>query len=119
MSTQENPLHTSDLVNASPAPGPESPASGDDGRVALFGERAKEFDARWTEVQSQFVDDPRHAVEEADGLVAEVITELADSFSKERSRLEEQWAGGEQVSTEDLRVGLQRYRSFFHRLLAS
>ena len=74
--------------------------------------------ARWTEVQSAFVDDPRDCVQKADGLVADVVDKLTAGFSEARSRLEEQWGRGEQVSTEDLRVALTRYRDFFERLLA-
>jgi hypothetical protein len=57
-------------------------------------------------------------VEKADGLVASVMHRLAEVFAEERARLEAQWDRGEEVSTEDLRVALQRYRSFFDRLLA-
>ena len=74
--------------------------------------------ARWTEVQSAFVDDPRDCVQKADGLVADVVDKLTAGFSEARSRLEEQWDRGEQVSTEDLRIALKRYRDFFERLLA-
>jgi len=74
--------------------------------------------ARWVEVQSAFVDDPRDCVQKADGLVAEVIDKLTTGFAEARSRLEEQWAWGEEASTEDLRVALKRYREFFERLLA-
>jgi len=76
------------------------------------------FRHRWTEIQTAFVDEPRRAVEQADGLVAEVIKRLADSFANERSKLEGQWGRGDDVSTEDLRVALQRYRAFFDRLLS-
>jgi hypothetical protein len=69
-------------------------------------------------VQSGFVDEPRHAVEQADGLVAETIKRLAEVFAEERSQLETQWSRGEDVSTEDLRLALRRYRSFFDRLLS-
>jgi len=69
-------------------------------------------------VQSAFVDDPRDCVQKADGLVAEVIDKLTTGFAEARSRLEEQWARGEEASTEDLRVALKRYREFFERLLA-
>ena len=74
--------------------------------------------SRWTVVQSAFVDDPRDCVQKADGLVAEVIDKLTTGFAEARSRLEEQWARGEEASTEDLRVALKRYREFFERLLA-
>jgi len=72
---------------------------------------------RWAKVQTGFVDEPRHALEEADNLVATVMKRLAESFATERSNLEKQWDRGDNVSTEDLRVALQRYRTFFDRLL--
>jgi len=74
--------------------------------------------SRWSEVQTAFVDEPRRAVEQADGLVASAMKRLAEVFAEERSKLEQQWDRGDNVSTEDLRIALQRYRSFFHRLLA-
>ena len=86
--------------------------------TTLFPEKeTTDFRTRWTEIQTGFVDEPRHAVEQADALVAEVIKRLADSFAEERSKLEGQWGRGDDVSTEDLRVSLRRYRSFFDRLL--
>ncbi|MFC9555874.1 hypothetical protein ACFTWF_34200 [Rhodococcus sp. NPDC056960] len=72
---------------------------------------------RWDEVQSSFVDDPRQCVQKADGLVQDVVDRLTTGFSEARSRLEEQWARGEEGSTEDLRLALKRYREFFQRLL--
>jgi hypothetical protein len=77
------------------------------------------FRERWDEIQTSFVDEPRKSVQAADQLVAEVMQRLAESFARERSDLEQQWDRGEDVSTEDLRVALQRYRSFFDRLLAA
>jgi hypothetical protein len=74
--------------------------------------------SRWVEVQSAFVDDPRDCVQKADSLVADVVDKLTTSFSGARAHLEEQWSRGEQVSTEDLRIALKRYREFFERLLA-
>ena len=74
--------------------------------------------SRWTEVQSAFVDDPRDCVQKADGLVADVVDKLTTGFSGARAHLEEQWSRGEEVSTEDLRIALKRYREFFERLLA-
>jgi hypothetical protein len=73
--------------------------------------------SRWDTVQTGFVDEPRRAVEQADGLVAEVMRHLAEAFADERARLEGQWGPGDNISTEDLRVALRRYRSFFDRLL--
>jgi hypothetical protein len=74
---------------------------------------------RWKDIQAEFVDEPQKAVQEADALVAELMQRLAVMFAAERAELENRWAGGDQVSTEDLRQGLRRYRSFFERLLAA
>lgn len=74
--------------------------------------------ARWDNVQASFVDDPKECVQKADGLVADLVEQLTRSFSHSRSQLEEQWARGEDASTEDLRITLKRYREFFDRLLA-
>jgi hypothetical protein len=75
--------------------------------------------ARWEEIQTRFVDDPRQAVEDADALVAGVMKRMAEGFAQAREQLEGQWSRGEDVGTEDLRVALQRYRSFFQRLLSA
>jgi hypothetical protein len=86
----------------------------------LPAEQSERFEQRWTEIQTSFVDEPRHAVEQADTLVAELMQELASGFSETRSRLEAQWDNeGDDASTEDLRVALTRYRSFFNRLLSA
>ena len=74
---------------------------------------------RWKEIQAEFVDEPRTAVQEADALVAELMQRLAKMFASERAELEERWTRGNQVSTEGLRQALRRYRSFFERLLAA
>ncbi len=73
---------------------------------------------KWDQIQAGFVDEPRKAVGEADNLVASTMKRLAEVFAQERSNLEGQWDRGDNISTEDLRLALQRYRSFFHRLLA-
>ena len=84
----------------------------------LFAENeVGDFRSRWSNIQAGFVDEPRHAVEEADGLGAQLMKKLAEGFANERERLEKHWDSGENVSTEDLRIALQRYRSFFDRLL--
>jgi hypothetical protein len=64
------------------------------------------------------VDQPRDAVHDADALVSSSIERLSQIFADERSRLEQQWTRGENISTEELRVALQRYRSFFRRMLS-
>ena len=82
------------------------------------GNEANELRARWEAIQVGFVDEPRAAVEQADALVAGTMKRLAEVFAAERSKLEGQWDQGENVSTEDLRLALRRYRSFFGRLLS-
>ena len=74
--------------------------------------------SQWERIQTGFVDEPRLAVEQADKLVAATMSRLAEVFATERESLEREWAKGEDVSTEDLRVALRRYRSFFDRLLS-
>jgi hypothetical protein len=81
-------------------------------------EMADGYRARWSAIQTGFVDEPRKTVEEADSLVAEVMKHLAEAFADERRQLESQWERAEQVSTEDLRQATRRYRSFFERLLS-
>jgi hypothetical protein len=74
---------------------------------------------RWQQIQAEFVDDPRKAVADAHGLVDELVERIVQEFTRERANLERQWSQGEEVSTEELRVCLQRYRSFFARILPS
>jgi hypothetical protein len=90
-----------------------------DGDAAPLLADAEGFQGRWEEIQVRFVDEPRGAVEDADALVATVMQRLAEGFAQERERLEAQWGRGEDISTEELRVALQRYRSFFRRLLST
>jgi hypothetical protein len=87
--------------------------------AALFApDQAQDFRSRWDQVQIGFVDDPGRAVQQADELVAHVMKTLAESFAAQRSAIEQNLAQGEQGSTENQRVALQRYRSFFQRLLS-
>lgn len=136
--TKDKALTTADLAGAGPAPefkrAPVPPArreyveeprvKGTSGGPAaeatpLFAtDETEHLRSDWSAIQTGFVDEPRKCVEKADQLVARVVQRLAESFSQERSRLEGQWGKGEDVSTEDLRVALQRYRSFFDRLLS-
>lgn len=88
-------------------------------QTALFSaDEAKNLRSQWDAVQVAFVDEPRQAVERADSLVAGAMKRLAEIFAEERARLEGQWDRGDSVSTEELRVALQRYRAFFGRLLS-
>lgn len=88
-------------------------------RPLLHDADASSYRERWDSIQTGFVDEPRESVSKADTLVAEVMQRLAETFSSERGALEAQWDRGADVSTEDLRVALQRYRSFFNRLLGA
>jgi hypothetical protein len=95
------------------------PARQSEELAALFdGDVSQDFRTRWTEVQGSFVDDPKLAVQHADELVAQVMKSLAESFAKQRASIEADVGGADQASTENLRVALRRYRSFFERLLS-
>lgn len=97
-----------------PSTGPEP-----DPAAPLFAaESAESFRSRWQEIQTSFVDEPRRAVEQAEGLVAELMQQLAKTFADERSQLDRESDRGDALSTEDLRVALRRYRSFFDRMLS-
>lgn len=97
----------------------EPHADGDATSVALLAEsEVRTMRERWMKIQTEFVDAPREAVARADQLVAETIRRLAESFAQGRNDLERQWDRGDEVSTEDLRLALRRYRSFFDRLLS-
>ena len=102
-----------------PATKSDPSTAADDRAIPLFSpQEGAQLRARWDEIQAGFVDEPRGAVEKADGLVAEAISKLAEGFARTRSELDRQWKQGDEVSTEDLRLSLQHYRSFFARLLA-
>ena len=129
----EPELTTASLARAAAAPQADKAAAGEGeersfapgataagaGATPLFGsEEAQGLRGRWDAIQTSFVDEPRQAVEQADSLVATAMKRLAEIFADERAGLEGQWDRGDDVSTEDLRLALQRYRSFFTRLLA-
>jgi hypothetical protein len=133
--SQEPKLSTADIAGRNkPAPGASASAAlaqspepiqpsdqtlTDEPSGPLFTtDEARDFRVRWDAIQASFVDEPRRSVEQADNLVAETIKRLAEVFADERHRLEGQWTRGESVSTEDLRLALRRYRSFFGRLLS-
>lgn len=121
---EQTELSTADLARASnPKPAlANAPAAraGDNGAQPaslLAANVAEKYRGRWSNIQTGFVDEPRTSVEQADNLVAEVMKDLATTFANERANLENQWNSGNNVSTEDLRQALRRYRSFFDRLL--
>jgi predicted lipid-binding transport protein (Tim44 family) len=96
-------------------------ASGRAGETEPFvpADEAERLRARWEDIQVGFVDDPRRAVEDANGLVDEVTRRVVDTFTRARADLEEQWSRGDDVTTEELRLVLQRYRAFFDALLST
>ncbi len=95
---------------------PDSPKP-DSALTLLSPDEAEQFRKHWHEIQGQFVDEPRSAVEHADALVGEVIEKISQLFANEHTTLENQWKQGSEVSTEDLRQTLQHYRAFFNRLV--
>jgi hypothetical protein len=118
---------TADIASEDESEAPAGSTSGEEvaedtrenGEPLVSEDETRDVQSRWERIQGSFVDEPRRAVEEADSLVAELMQQLAQSFAQERERLEGQWDRGDKVSTEDLRVALQRYRSFFDRLLSA
>jgi hypothetical protein len=107
------------LVQEATEPSRRTAGSGDAREPLLSDDQSERFTTRWQEIQASFVDQPREAVANADALVADLMQRLAAGFSSERERLEGQWDRGDEVSTEELRVALTRYRSFFDRLLSA
>lgn len=132
MKDEGRKLTTSDIAAASDARRAETierdrveqppagrPQAIDDAPAQLFADdELNGYRTRWSAIQTGFVDEPRRAVEEADTLVAELMQRLAEVFSEERRGLEAHWERSDQVSTEDLRIAMRRYRSFFERLLS-
>ena len=118
--TPPPPLETrSSSVTSGLGAGTAAARAQEEERVALFtSNEAADLRSRWDSIQVGFVDEPRKAVEEADQLVSATIKRLAEIFSEERLKLEHQWDRSDDISTEDFRVALRRYRSFFGRLLA-
>ncbi|HEX5284561.1 MAG TPA: hypothetical protein VFW30_10605 [Bryocella sp.] len=105
-------------TGATALPAVTSSSSNTEAHPALFPENeTRDLRTRWDKAQGMFVDEPRKAVEEADALVASAVKRIAELFADERAKLEQQWDRGDNVSTEDLRQALRRYRSFFDRLL--
>jgi len=130
MEREDRSLSTADLADSSPdgrddgredldsreaATGRTADAAGE--APLLADDQAQRFRGEWESIQTGFVDQPRQAVERADALVADLMQRLAEGFADERRELESQWDRGDDVDTEELRLALQRYRSFFGRLL--
>ena len=112
-------LSTADLAAANSASTVTIAKAAPEPNLPLFAlYDTQNFRSRWEKIQIGFVDEPRKAVEQADELVASAIKRLAEVFAAERNKLEGEWDKSDNVSTEDLRVALRRYRSFFDRLLS-
>ncbi|MFJ7215603.1 hypothetical protein [Amycolatopsis sp. NPDC098790] len=122
---QDQNLSTADLASASA--GPDTAGTTTETKPAQSGgdvetpplideDKVTGFRDRWQNVQTGFVDDPKQAVQQADELVAAVISALATTFAEHKGELEAQWQQGE-PATEELRIALRRYRSFFDQLL--
>jgi hypothetical protein len=112
-------LRLGNLKRHSGSPGGTDDAPHDESLEPLFAaEQAEGYRNRWTAIQSSFVDDPSAAVRAGDELVAQVMSELANSFAGQRHRIESQLGKSGPGNTEDLRVALRTYRSFFERLLS-
>jgi hypothetical protein len=116
------PQVSTTIPYAAPVVAPDTqpvPSSANGGSLAALLNHAESehFRTCWNAIQGKFVDDPRSAVQQADALVTEVSAQITQMFADEHSSLEAQWNEGSDVSTEDLRKALQRYRSFFNRLV--
>lgn len=119
--TNQDQHPTDEHLSLAAVPPPAMPAliAPDERTVPLFSpDETKELRSRWITAQGTFVDEPRQAVQQADSLVAATMQRLADIFAKEREKLDKQWDSDATVSTEDLRLALRQYRSFFDRLLS-
>ena len=114
-------LSTDDLVLRPGDPDPRTAPHEESGAdlPLLDAEQSEQFLQRWRQVQTRFVDDPQAALRDGDTLVAELLQALAARFADHKDGIEQQWLGGGEPTTEDLRQALQSYRSFFHRLLST
>jgi len=117
MKNLDEPLNT---MNAETRPIPiETPAQHPENAQSLLPkQQCDELRSRWDTIQTSFIDEPRRAVKDADALVLTAAKHLTDAFTEQRNQLEKQWSRGDEVSTEDLRLALQQYRSFFGRLMS-
>ena len=116
--TIERPASTADIARMDERSTQHSTSGEHSNAPLLSSDITQRLQSEWTSVQASFVDEPRQAVQRADELVAYAIKQIAETFARERSGLEAQWDREGDVSTEDFRVALTRYRSFFHRLLS-
>ncbi len=117
-STDSETPHLTD-VESNRTTGAQGRHVDDTGAGSTLVEDSGDLFERWQRAQAGFVDAPRETVQEASAIVEDALGRLRESFDSERSRLEATWQAGDEPSTEDLRVAIQRYRTFFERLLAA
>ena len=103
-----------------PQPRDDAAEAAEDGanRPLFPSQQCSALEKEWQSIQGNFVDSPRNSVKEADALVTKTIDTLAGSFGEMRGSLERTWEKNGEVSTEELRMAMQNYRSFFRRLLS-
>jgi hypothetical protein len=116
--TRVKPEVFSESARANPDGYGEAPRPMETPESLISKRQVEELRSRWDTVQGSFIDEPRKAVRDADALVAAAVKEISEGFSDQRNQLEKQWNKGDEISTEDLRLALQRYRAFFSRLLS-
>ena len=117
MKNLDEPLRTTS-GETRPIPSETPAPEQGDAQALLPKERCDELRSRWNTIQTSFIDEPRRAVNDADALVLAATKQLSDAFTDRRNQLEKQWSRGDEVSTEELRLALQQYRSFFARLMS-
>jgi hypothetical protein len=74
-----------------------------------------DLDHRWTAIETGFVEDPARHIEMADDLLGDLIGRLQAALEHDRDRLSGAWKGSD-VTTEQLRELLLRYRASYQRL---
>jgi hypothetical protein len=99
-------------AGASPAPDPGPADAFPAASGSISPSAAAPAPARWHEIQAMFVDDPRLAVEQAAGLAGDSAEALIISVRERQHALMSAWQGDD-AGTEELRIALQRYRTFW------
>ena len=115
----QEPLHESPRPTGGQAPGTDDAARASGPALLARGERDK-LTVRLQQALNTFVESPRQAVEEADGIFDEAVTRLTEALTERRRVLRTGWQGagqGTEVQTEELRQALQQYRETAERLL--
>jgi hypothetical protein len=93
------------VPSVAPESVPDSRASGD----------IASAEVPWNEIKAMFVDDPRASIERAAGLVDDRVEELVASVRERQHSMRSAWQANH-AGTEELRVALQHYRTFWNSL---